>query len=94
MTKLLLLMLLIMTSVLSMNTKLENDISLIRYNIQDVTVSGISSGGYMAVQLHVAYSSLIKGAAIFAGGPFYCADSSTLIAETLCMAGKPKGKYL
>ena len=37
------------------------------YNISSVTVSGISSGGYFAVQMHIAYSSLISGAAIFAG---------------------------
>ena len=37
------------------------------YNISDVTVSGISAGGFMAVQLHVAYSATINGAAIFAG---------------------------
>jgi poly(3-hydroxybutyrate) depolymerase len=37
------------------------------------TVSGISSGGYMAVQMHVVYSDMFKGAGIVAGGPFYCA---------------------
>lgn len=36
------------------------------YNITDVTVSGISSGGYMAVQMHIAYSATIQGAAVFA----------------------------
>ena len=35
------------------------------------TVSGISSGGYMAVQMHIINSSLFKGAGIVAGGPFY-----------------------
>lgn len=38
-----------------------------KYSISDVTVSGLSSGGYMAVQMHVAYSSVINGSAIFAG---------------------------
>ena len=34
------------------------------------TVSGASSGGYMAVQLHVAYSSSFKkGAAVIASSP-------------------------
>ncbi len=37
------------------------------YNISDVTVSGLSSGGFMAVQLHMALSSIIDGAAVFAG---------------------------
>ena len=42
----------------------------------DVTVSGISSGGYMAVQFQVAYSSVVRGAGIVAGGPYYCAEGS------------------
>ncbi len=40
---------------------------LSRYQISDVTVSGISAGGYMAVQMHIAFSSIINGSAIFAG---------------------------
>jgi poly(3-hydroxybutyrate) depolymerase/chitodextrinase len=52
--------------------------SLGAYNadIYQTSVSGISSGGYMAVQLHVAYSSIMKGAGVFAGGPYHCAGSS------------------
>ena len=38
-----------------------------------VTVSGISSGGFMAGQLQVAYSASIKGAGIVAAGPWWCA---------------------
>jgi hypothetical protein len=37
------------------------------YNVKDVTVSGLSSGAYMAVQMHVTYSSIVNGSAIFAG---------------------------
>lgn len=50
-----------------------------------ITVSGISSGGYQAVQVHVAYSATFKGAAVFAGGPYYCAQSSLTTAMTRCM---------
>ena len=49
------------------------------------TVSGVSSGGYMAVQLHVAYSSRIAGAAVIAGGPYYCAQGSVFTALYNCM---------
>ena len=35
----------------------------------EVTVSGVSSGGFMAVQFHVAYSGSVKGAGVIAGGP-------------------------
>ena len=54
-------------------------------NPNQVTVSGISSGGAMAVQVHVAYSATFKGAAIFAGAPYYCAEDSLANALTRCM---------
>ena len=38
-----------------------------------VSVSGLSSGAFMANQLHVAHSSRIMGAGIMAGGPYRCA---------------------
>ena len=51
------------------------------------TISGISSGGYMATQLHVAYSATFKkGAGIVAGGPYYCAEGSVSNALTRCMS--------
>ncbi|MGS2719704.1 extracellular catalytic domain type 2 short-chain-length polyhydroxyalkanoate depolymerase [Paraglaciecola aestuariivivens] len=51
----------------------------------EVTVSGISSGAYMAQQLHTAYSNRFSAAAIIAGGPFYCAENNLSIALTRCM---------
>ena len=33
-----------------------------------ISVSGISSGGYFAVQFHIAYSKTIMGAGVVAGG--------------------------
>lgn len=50
-----------------------------------ITVSGVSSGGYMAQQLHMAYSDTFSAAAIIAGGPFYCAENNVGIALTRCM---------
>lgn len=51
------------------------------------TVSGLSAGGYMAVQMHVAYSATFKkGAGVVAGGPFYCAQGSVVTATGACMA--------
>src|ERR1700704_5066631 len=52
----------------------------------ETTISGLSSGGFMAVQLHVAYSATFKkGAGIVAGGPFHCAEGSLLNATGRCM---------
>jgi hypothetical protein len=49
-----------------------------------VTVSGISSGAAMAVQAQVAYSSTFRGAAVFAGMPFYCAYGNVAIGMGTC----------
>ncbi|MTH80315.1 hypothetical protein GL286_21750 [Paracoccus aestuariivivens] len=38
-----------------------------------VTVSGLSSGAFMTVQLQTAFSGKISGAGVVAGGPFDCA---------------------
>ncbi|WP_207061576.1 poly(3-hydroxybutyrate) depolymerase [Motiliproteus sp. SC1-56] len=60
--------------------------------LEGTTVSGLSSGGYMASQFHVAYSATISGAGIIAGGPYYCAGTFgwpssffVVTATTSCM---------
>ncbi|XP_068133733.1 poly(3-hydroxybutyrate) depolymerase-like isoform X3 [Hyperolius riggenbachi] len=56
------------------------------YNLDSsVTVSGLSSGAYMANQFHIALSGRVTGAAIFAGGPYYCALGNSVTASTSCM---------
>ncbi len=55
-------------------------------DLSGLTVSGVSSGGYMAVQFHVAHSRLVRGAGVIAGGPYACADGSTWHALTRCMS--------
>ena len=52
---------------------------------RQLTVSGVSSGAYMAVQLHVAHSSQVKGVGAIAGGPYYCAHGSLWTAYYNCM---------
>lgn len=53
----------------------------------EISVSGLSSGGFMAVQAHVAYSATFKrGAGVVAGGPFYCSEGSVANAIGRCMA--------
>ena len=50
------------------------------------TVSGLSSGAFMAVQMHVAYSATFHtGAGIVAGGPYDCAQDSLVTATGPCM---------
>ena len=53
-----------------------------------ITVSGVSAGGFMAVQSHVAYAERIGGAAVVAGGPYHCAQGDVQIALSQCMTGE------
>ncbi|AOZ51095.1 extracellular catalytic domain type 2 short-chain-length polyhydroxyalkanoate depolymerase [Chromobacterium vaccinii] len=52
------------------------------------SVSGLSSGAFMAAQYQVAYSASVVGAGVVAGGPYYCAQGS-LPGTVACMAGPP-----
>lgn len=55
-----------------------------QYNIDTarISVSGLSSGGFMANQLGTAYSATFMGVGIFAAGPYLCAGQSNY---TACM---------
>jgi poly(3-hydroxybutyrate) depolymerase len=53
------------------------------------SISGISSGAFMAVQFATAWSSLIMGIGVIAGGPFGCSDGSSSTAQSTCMIGIP-----
>ena len=65
---------------------LSSKLSNFNINLDETTVSGISSGGYMAVQFHYSFSKHIKGASIFAAGPYFCAGGNASIALTSCMS--------
>ena len=43
-------------------------------DLSQTTVSGLSSGAYMAGQFQIAHSQVVIGAAIIAGGPYGCAE--------------------
>jgi hypothetical protein len=54
------------------------------------SVSGLSSGAFMTVQLHLAYSASFAGAGVIAGGPYRCAESwrgAAVIAEDAYVQG-------
>jgi len=61
-------------------------VRLSSYNIDPskVFVAGISSGGFFAVDMHVAHSATFKGAAIYAGGVYWCAQDSVGLALAEC----------
>jgi Prolyl oligopeptidase family len=49
-----------------------------------IFVAGISSGGFFGVQMQVAHSRTFRGAAIYAGGVYYCALDSVITALFDC----------
>lgn len=53
----------------------------------NLSVSGISSGGYMAGQYQIAYSSEVLGSAIVAAGPWSCAFGDLSRAMNECLSG-------
>ena len=65
---------------------LTNDVSAIsKLDLDEtITVSGLSSGAYMAGQYHQAFASQVKGVAMLAGGPVYCAQNSLGLALEHC----------
>ncbi len=44
-------------------------------DLQQTSVSGVSSGAAMAVQIHVAHSSIMRGVGVIAGVGYDCVDS-------------------
>jgi poly(3-hydroxybutyrate) depolymerase len=61
------------------------------------SVSGLSSGAYMAGQFHVAFSQTLIGVGIIAGGPYDCAEGQLGVALNRCMqttGGRPDAAHL
>ena len=59
-------------------------------DLNRVSVSGLSSGAFMASQIATAYSATFKGVGIIAGGPYDCAStypaqSPLVTAASVCM---------
>jgi poly(3-hydroxybutyrate) depolymerase len=57
------------------------------YNIDlsSITISGVSSGAFMANQMSIAYSKTFSGSASIAGGIYWCAQGSSQMAQDECM---------
>jgi hypothetical protein len=51
-----------------------------------LSVSGLSSGAFMAIQFHLAHSERVIGSGLISGGPFYCAQGSIGTALQNCVA--------
>lgn len=58
-------------------------------DIRETSLSGLSSGAFMAVQFHLAHASIVRGVGILAGGPWGCAQGDWARALGECMKGEP-----
>jgi hypothetical protein len=69
----------------------------LRVDLDQTSVSGLSSGAYMAGRLHVAFSGGLKEAAIIAGGPYGCSKGrltpSQCAQTTLFGAPDPEAPF-
>ena len=68
-------------------TRANSSLKLSSYNVDtsQITISGFSSGGFFAVQFHVAYSKIIRGVGVVAGGSFWCAENNISIGLGACL---------
>jgi hypothetical protein len=57
-------------------------------DIRQTSVSGVSSGGAMAVQMHVAHSSIMRGAGVIAGVTYDCVNSSLVTSALRLVQGR------
>lgn len=68
------------------------DLPRLAIDASDISVIGVSSGGYMATQLAVAWPSRFQGLGVLAAGPWSCAQGALRLALGQCMTerlGKP-----
>jgi len=78
-------MLLALLSLLLSAPSIAAPLPALRLDPEDTTISGISSGAFMATQLQVAFSSDIHGLGSVAGGIYGCAEGTAARAQMQCM---------
>lgn len=69
----------------SANNENAQQLPSLSLDLSNVTVSGLSSGGYMATQFQLAHSDWVKGVGVIAGGPYYCAKGDITTALAQCV---------
>ncbi|MEP4892214.1 MAG: PHB depolymerase family esterase [Aliiglaciecola sp.] len=74
-----------LTAIMPINVSISAETTDLNLDINEITISGLSSGGYMANQFHIAHSDWVKGAAIIAAGSYYCAQGSITTALSECV---------
>jgi len=60
------------------------ELPALNVDLAETSVSGLSSGAFMAVQFEVAHSAIVKGVGVIAGGPYFCGQHDVIRATTQC----------
>ncbi|MGE0764132.1 MAG: PHB depolymerase family esterase, partial [Bdellovibrionales bacterium] len=76
-------------SIQSQATQITGPLPQLKIDPTRVSVSGVSSGAYFAVQFHLAHSDLVQGVGAVAGGTYWCAEGDSNRAQSACM-GQPQ----
>ncbi|GHE21022.1 poly(3-hydroxybutyrate) depolymerase [Halomonas urumqiensis] len=64
------------------------DLPRLAIDPSDISVIGVSSGGYMATQLAVAWPERFQGLGVLAAGPWSCARGALRLALGQCMTDR------
>ena len=80
-----------------------SEISQLNIDRASISVSGVSSGAFMAVQVHVIHSANISGIGVIAGGPYRCSEGRNVwssmdvtglyVATSVCSNTNPMGFF-
>lgn len=77
--------LLALTTAMSSGARAVDPLPAFTVDLAASSVSGLSSGAYMAGQFHIAFSETLVGVGIVAGGPYNCAEGQLPVALNRCM---------
>ncbi len=86
---------LVLLTACSSNESQHPELPKLNTTTERLYIAGISSGGYLAHQLHLAWPDEVRGVAVFAAGPYACAKEGVSAALFNCMAvsrGAPKAE--
>lgn len=76
---------LMLTGFFSLWAHAQAPIDQLNLQTNQVTISGLSSGAFMAGQYHLAHAEQVSGVAMLAGGPYYCAQGNLGQAISACL---------
>ncbi len=68
----------------------QSSASVFNIDTKAITLSGLSSGGYMATQFHLAHADIVSGVGVMAAGPYNCARGSIATAFAECIDKAPE----